>query len=362
MYQKELAALKKANRYRTREIYNKNLIDLASNDYLGLSENRKVLKKACKSLKKENYHSSKASMLVNGYHLVHQKFETYMAKINSFESAVVVGSGFLANLALIEALPRKRDILIIDEKYHASGILASKLVDTKVVFFRHNDAGHLREILQNGVFYRAIVAVEGVYSMEGDLLNKEIFDVTNRDDTLLIVDEAHSVGVVGEKLLGIFEHYGISIKKNHIKMGTLGKALGSYGAYILCCKEVENYLLNRAKSIIYATAVSPFDISLAYYGMRDIQKNIKNYKQKIQRNQNLVKKYLDIEMDSLILKIDIENSGKVMELKKRYLKKGYLIGAIRPPTVERSILRIIPRLKVKKDILKEFLKSLRGEI
>ncbi len=362
MYQKELQALKRAGRFREREIYPPSLVDLASNDYLGLSYKKRLLKKAYKKVKKYPYHASKASMLVNGYHPIHKEFEEYIKQLNNFESAIVVGSGFLANLSLIESLPRKKDILIMDEKYHASGIFASKSLDMRVLFFSHNDPSSLKEILKREKFQRAIVAVEGVYSMDGDILDREIFSVCDREDVLLIVDEAHSVGVLGDNLLGVFEYYGIEPKKNHIKMGTLGKALGSYGAYILSSKEIEEYLLNRAKPIIYATAPSPFDIALAFEGMKYIQGHKKKLLFKIKRNQKLIKDILGIDLKTLILKIPLKSNEEAMRLKKRFLEKGFLIGAIRPPTVDTPMLRIIPRLKVKKDILKEFLKELRGEI
>ncbi len=361
MYKKEIDLLKKSNRFRQREIYPKNIVDLASNDYLGLSEKRSLFMKACKRVLKYPYHSSKASLLVNGYHPIHKEFEEYISFLNGFERAIVAGSGFLANIALIESLPRRKDLLILDEKFHASGILASKLA-SNTVFFKHNDPLDLDRILKSFDFQRAIVAVEGVYSMDGDIVNREIFKVCDRKDTILIVDEAHSAGVLGDSFLGVFEHFNIKPKKNHIKMGTLGKALGSYGAYILCSKEIEDFLLNRAKTLIYATAVSPFDIALAHEGMRYIQANKKKLKKKREEHIELFRKNLDIKMDALIAIIEIGNSKKVMELKEFFLKKGFLIGAIRPPTVDRALLRIIPRLNVKKDILKEFLEILKRKI
>ncbi len=362
MYERELQALKRAGRFRERKLYPSSLTDLASNDYLGLSYKRKLLKKAYKRVKKYPYHSSKASLLVNGYHPIHKEFEEYIKSLNGFESAIVVGSGFLANLSLIESLVRRKDILIMDEKYHASGIFASKSLDAKIFFFSHNDPSSLEDILKRESFQRAIVAVEGVYSMDGDILNKEIFKVCDREDTLLIVDEAHSVGVLGERLLGVFEYYGTEPKRNHIKMGTLGKALGSYGAYILSSKEIEEYLLNRAKPIIYATAPSVFDIALALEGMKYIQKHRKKLISKIRRNQKIVKKVLGEDLETLILKVPVKSNEEVLRLREKFLKKGFLIGAIRPPTVDIPMLRIIPRLKVKKDILKKFLKELKREI
>ena len=116
------------------------MIDLASNDYLGLSTNKTLFENAYKTLLKENYHSPKASMLVNGYSKIHKKFEERLCQVNDFEAGVIVGSGFLANISMIEALTRKNDTLFIDEEYHASGILATKLLKPEqVIIFNHND-------------------------------------------------------------------------------------------------------------------------------------------------------------------------------------------------------------------------------
>ena len=346
-YSRELKAIKRANRYRKREVYHEKLKDFASNDYLGLSKDRGVLKKAYKRVKRYKFHSPKASTLVNGYHPIHKEFEEYIAKINGFEKALCVGSGFLANLSLFEALPRRGDLLLFDEEFHASGLIAEKLNDATVVKFRHNSSKDLKKKIKEYRYNhkgRVIIGVEGVYSMSGDLINPKIFDVADKYQALLVVDEAHSVGVLGKNLLGVFEYFNIKPKPNHIKMGTLGKALGSYGAYILSSNEIYQFLTNRAKAIIYATAPSIFDIALAYEGFLKIQKQKKRYKKKINKRKNRIKDILDRDIDSLILTVEVENSTVALNIKERLLQKGFLVGAIRPPTVKKPILRIIPRV------------------
>ena len=346
-YEKELKAIKRANRYRIREIYNENLKDFASNDYLGLSSKKKLFKKAYKRVKRYKFHSPKASTLVNGYHPVHKEFEEYIAKLNGFEKALCVGSGFLANLSIFEALPRRGDLLLFDEEFHASGLLAENLNEAKVVKFRHNDSSDLKKKInefrasQKG---RVIIGVEGIYSMSGDVINPEIFDIADSYQALLVVDEAHSVGVLGENLLGVFEYFDIKPKPNHIKMGTLGKALGSYGAYILSSNEIYQFLTNRAKAIIYATSPSVFDIVLALEGFLYIEKNIKKFKNRIKKRKKKIKKILGTDIESLILSVEVKDSLTALNLKEKLLQKGYLVGAIRPPTVSRAILRVIPRI------------------
>ena len=356
-YKKELEALKKVGRYREIKLYDDSLIDLSSNDYLGLSQNKLLLKKAYEKLSSHQTHSSKASLLVNGYHDIHKSFEEYISTLTGFEKTIVVGSGFLANISLFEALVRKGDALFMDEEFHSSGILTSKLVKN-IHFFRHNDQNHLKELLKTKNYKRAIVAVEGVYSMEGDILNKEIVDVCDEHEAILVIDEAHSSGVLGENLLGVFDYFDIKPKPNHVKMATLGKALGSYGAYISASKHIIDYLTNRAKPIIYSTAPSLFDIALAHEGYRYIQKNKASLSKKRDERIELANSIFKTNLKSLILKIDIGDNKEVLKLGEFAKEQGFLIGTIREPTVKSAILRVILRLGVDTKSLKSFLKNL----
>jgi len=340
-YENEIKALKKANRYRKREIFNQELKDFASNDYLGLSHKKALHTITCRQLEELSQHSPKASMLVNGYHFIHKDLEESLWRINNFEDAIVLGSGFNANIALIDTLARKGDILFMDEFYHASGILATDLKHVKVVFFKHNDMQELRQLLRSTKARRKIVAVEGIYSMEGDMVAKEVFDICDEEEAILIVDEAHSSGVIGKNLSGIFDYYDINIKPNYIKMGTLGKAYGSFGAYILASGHIIDYLINRAKPVIYATALSLYDTLLAHNSLLYIEKNSIVLKKKIKSRQKIVYDKLDFKIDSLIVPIEIGDNKKVMKIKDDMLKCGYTIGAIRQPTVKKAIIRLI---------------------
>ncbi len=353
MYQTQLEALKRAGRFRKRTIYDDSLVDLASNDYLGLASNKKQFRKAIELVEKYDTVAPKASMLVNGYHPIHREFEERLARLNGFENGLVVGSGFLANLSLIESLVRKGDRLFIDSEYHASGMMATRLLGDRVVLFDHNDMDDLKEKMELHMSHRAIIAVEGVYSMSGELCKREVFDIAESRGALLIVDEAHSSGVVGESLLGVFEHYDIPIAANHIKMGTLGKAYGSYGAYILASSQIVSFLENRAKPIIYSTAPSLFDTALALVNIEYIAKKSKKYRQKIDKRLKLISDILSIESHSLILPIAQGSNSRAIEVQRELMKMGYLVGAIRQPTVDRPILRVIPRVGVSaRDIAK----------
>ena len=358
MYKNELKALKRANQFRQRKIWDNTLIDFASNDYLGLANNKKQLKKALSVVDEYDTHAPKASMLVNGYHEIHERFEETLAKQNGFEKGLIVGSGFLANLSLIEALVRKKDMLFMDEEYHASGVMATGLLENRVVFFRHNDPEDLEKKLKLFDSGRKIIAIEGVYSMSGVVCNKEIFHLADRYDALLIVDEAHSSGVVGEKLLGIFEHHNIEPQENHIKMGTLGKAYGSYGAYILANAQIISFLENRAKPIIYSTAPSVIDTALALVNIEHVAKHSNTYYKKIQARQKIVLETTNIELNALIFAYPVKENKRALALQKKFIDKGYLVGAIRKPTVKEPILRIIPRIGASKKSLKSMLLQL----
>ena len=350
-YDKELRALKRSGRYRERHIYDPELIDLASNDYLGLAERSELTEQAYALLLKAPSYAAKASMLVNGYHPIHADFEKALCEANDFEAGVLLGSGFNANIAMIEALVRKGDELFMDEKYHASGILATKLLDGKVTYFSHNDADDLRIKIELSTAKRKLIAVEGIYSMDADLVSRDIMALADEYDALLIVDEAHSSGVIGGKLMGVFDHYDIPIKGNHIKMGTLGKAYGSFGAYILASEHIVNYLINRAKPIIYATAPSLFDVLLGHQALNYILDNAETLKQAIKDRQEIVKHCLGLSIPGLIVPVVINDNNRVMDIRDTLLKEGVLVGAIRQPTVEKAIIRLIARVSVDKGVL-----------
>ena len=360
-YSQELKALKRSGRYRTRAVVCEDLKDFASNDYLGLAHKKALHELACRSLEKLEVHSSKASLLVNGYHQVHKDFEDALCEANGFAAGIVMGSGFNANITLIESLVRKGDMLFMDELYHASGVLASQLSHVNVQFFKHNDMQALQLLLQNSNAKRKIVAVEGIYSMDGDLVKKEVFEICDTHNALLIVDEAHSSGVIGEKLMGVFDYYNISIKENYIKMGTLGKAYGSFGAFILASEHIVEYLLNRAKPIIYATSLSLYDTLLAHQSLQYIQQNVALLKKEIQKRQKIIEEELHIRVAGLIVPLVIDDNKKVIAIKNQLETFGMSVGAIRQPTVSKAIIRLIARLGESSEDLRALCQKLAKE-
>ena len=358
-YTNELKALKRSRRYRSRDVVDNSVKDFASNDYLGLSHNKELHNSTCETLSKLPLHSAKASLLVNGYHQIHKDFEEALCEANGFEDGVILGSGFNANIALIEALVRKGDILFMDELYHASGVLASRLNGMEVVFFSHNNMDDLKAKFDSYPdAKRKIVAVEGIYSMDGDLCDKEVFEICDEENAILIVDEAHSSGVVGDKLMGIFDIYNIIIKPNYIKMGTLGKAYGSFGAFILASEHIVEYLINRAKPIIYATALSLYDTLLAHNALKYMLQNSKVLKDEIRLRQQIIYEELGVKVDGLIVPIIINDNKKVIEIRDELKDLGFAVGGIREPTVPKAIIRLIARLGQSSDELRELCRNL----
>ncbi len=358
-YENELKALKKSGRYRSREVVDNSILDFASNDYLGLSHNKELHNATCQTLSKLPVHSSKASLLVNGYHQIHRDFEEALCEANGFEDGVVLGSGFNANIALIESLVRKGDELFMDELYHASGVLASNINGINVKFFKHNDMNELKRMLSDSDAKRKIVAVEGIYSMDGDLVDEQVFSICDEADAMLIVDEAHSSGVVGEKLMGVFDLYDVEIKQNYIKMGTLGKAYGSFGAFILASSHIVEYLINRAKPIIYATSLSLYDTLLAHNALNFILSDIDAIKKEIAIRKKIIYEELDIKVDGLIVPILIDDNVKVIDIKNSLYKQGYAVGGIRQPTVPKAIMRLIARLGQSENELRKLCKAIK---
>lgn len=346
-YKSELNALKRSGRYRERHIRDLSLADAASNDYLGLAENRELHQKACETLLHYSDHAPKASMLVNGYHPIHAAFEEALCKANGFESGIIMGSGFNANVGLIEALVRKGDLLLMDEEYHASGVAGARMCEGEVVFFPHNDVEAFESELLRAQGKRVIVAVEGIYSMGGDLVPKAIIELSIEHQAILILDEAHSSGVIGEHLMGILDYYDVPPTPLIIKMGTLGKAYGSFGAYVLSSRHISEYLINRAKNVIYATAPSLYDTALAHHALEYIQSHTETLREQIAVRQRIVKEILGIECKGLIVPIEIGDNREVMRLQE-ILKNEMLthVGAIRQPTVKKAILRLIARLEI----------------
>ncbi len=349
-FQKSLDALEKKGRLRSKRFLQKNVIDFASNDYLGFKKDVKSFEKAVNAVKKEGVFAPSASQLVYGYQNSHKKLENTLKKLYGFEDALIVGSGFLANTALVSAIAGHNDLILMDEEYHASGIASLTLSKGRHELFAHNDAMELEEKLKSAKADRVFIFVESVYSMIGDILPLDIIEIAGRYGAYLVIDEAHGHGVIGSHLGGIYDYYGISPESRHIKMGTLSKAIGSYGAYILATKEIISFLVNRAKPVIYSTALSPIDAELANERIKKIAKNSEPLRKKLDQRLSICSEILGKKFLTPIIMIETKNAAKIHS---ELTQKGIITGFIRPPTVKTPSIRLIARLGEKeKDLVK----------
>lgn len=343
-YSKELEIMQKKGILREKKLRSPSLLDYASNDYLGLSTHKALLNQTIKILKSYPYHSPIASMAINGYHQIHFEFEEFLKSYFGFPSATLFGSGFLANIALFETLVRKGDVIFIDELYHASGQLPARLLENQAIFFSHNNPQDLREkIAKTPVKGRTIIAIEGIYSMDGDISDIAFSEIAKEFGALLIVDEAHSSGVLGENLKGYFDYHNLPLQDHYIKMGTLSKAYGSYGAFVLAQKNIIDFLFTKAKTSIYTTAPSLFDIALAHCNLNYVKEHTQTIKQKLLAQREAFSSLVSTSSQLAIL--PFESQERMLEVAKILEQEGFLVGSIRKPTTQTPRLRISLNIK-----------------
>lgn len=342
-YDNATRALKKASLWRARSVASHTLLDFASNDYLGLRRNKKQAQRAFAKLCSAGVFAPGASMLVNGYHALHHECEELLCAANGFERGAILGSGFLANIALLESLVRTRDVLFIDSHYHASGQLATRLLGERVRVFAHNRPDSLRELLLREPRTKDsqwMIAIESVYSMSGEIAPRAFAELATEHDALLLVDEAHGSGTIGKNLLGYFDYHNLPIAPNYIKMGTFSKAYGSYGAYILAHSDIIDFLTNRAKPLIYSTALSLFDTALAFVNFCYILRHSTRLVRQLQKRQEIWSAALGRTLRTSIVSIPLASSAEALAAQRLLAKEGFCVAAIRPPTVSEPMLRI----------------------
>lgn len=231
-------------------------VDFCSNDYLGLACNPSLHRQIRQNLDQQRAALSgpTGSRLISGDGELVAESEQYIAAQHRVDSALLLPSGYMANLALFSALPERKDTVILDEYMHRSAIDGVQLSGARRWKFRHNDMGHLEELLKRNKG-RSWIGVESLYSMDGDVAPlKDLLWLSERYQAGLIVDEAHAVGVFG---LGFVKHFGLQ-KRVFATLVTYGKAMGQSGAAILGSDHLIQWLINRASPVMYSTAVSPY--------------------------------------------------------------------------------------------------------
>ena len=330
--------IRKNNSFVTRN--KKKLISFSCNDYLGLSQNSEVIEAGIKAIKKYGAGSG-ASRLVSGNNFLYEKLEQLLASFKNGEAACVFGSGYLTNTGVIPALTTNKDLLIFDELSHSSTNIGIKLSRSKAIKFKHNDMNHVEELLKQHrkKYISCFLLSEGVFSMDGNRGKiKELAYLANKYDASIILDDAHGFGVLGE---GRGSQYELNpIPEILIQIGTLSKAIGSYGGFVVAPKAIIELLQNKARSLIYTTALPPSILASAIKSL-EIIKRKKTLVNKPLDNAKLFCKLAGLpEPESSIITIILKSENKAIEASELLEKYGYYISAIRPPTVPVNTSRL----------------------
>ncbi len=323
----------------------KSLLLMCSNDYLGLSRHPALREAACTAARQWGVGSG-ASRLVSGTSSVHQELEFRIARFKCTEAAILFNSGYAANTGIIPALAGDDDSILSDSLNHASIIDGCRLSSASVLVYRHKDMNHLEELLKRcSASRRKLIITDGVFSMDGDIAPlRDIVSLSDKYDAMLMVDDAHATGVLGETGRGTTEHFGLE-GRVHIQMGTLGKALGSFGAYAAGSKSLIEYLLNRSRSYCYSTSL-PAVICAASIAAINIVENDPGMREHLWKNQN---RFIDglreigispASSESPIVPIIVGKSERVLKASARLFDHGIYATAIRPPTVMEDTARI----------------------
>lgn len=331
------------------------LVNFASNDYLGLASDPRLAKAAIAAIN-EYGTSSTGSRLLSGQRELHSQLEGAIARFKQTEDALVFSSGYLANIGTITALVDHRDLILSDQYNHSSLRNGATMSGATVVEYAHCDMADLREQLENNRDRgrRCLIITDSVFSMDGDLCPLPgILDLADEFDCMVLVDEAHGTGVLGETGAGCVEHFGCT-NRPLIQMGTLSKSLGSLGGYVAASAQVIDWLRNRAPSWIYTTALTPADTAAALMGLKIVQAEPERRMQlwqNVEQFQTGLDKLFSkgmicsldapqrIPSESAIVGLRVKDAETVLKIGSRLKDHGIFAAAVRPPTVPTSRLR-----------------------
>lgn len=307
----------------------KKLISFSCNDYLGLSHNEQVKTAAIVAIEKYGVGSG-ASRFVTGNTPLYQQLESKLAQVKETEAAIVFGSGYLANIGVIPALVGKGDLIIADRLIHACMLDGAKLSGAKLIRFTHNSVEKCKELLeqQRSSFKNCLILTEHVFSMEGDIAPiAELYNLANKYNALLMTDDAHGFGVLPHE-------------KAHLQMGTLSKAVGCYGGYVCASKNIVEYLKNKSRSLIYSTALPPSVLASALASLCIIEENMDKSCKAIQNAQYFSERLQLPNAQSTIVPLILGDEDKALNASKILEEEGFLVSAIRPPTVPKNTARL----------------------
>ena len=348
---RKLISFKKDGKYIFEE--NKKYLNLSSNDYLGIAENKDVLDKffqiADFSL------GATSSRLLTGSSYVFAKLECVLAALLRKDKALIFNSGYHANTGILSALASKNDVIFSDKLNHASIIDGIKLSEAKMFRYKHLDYNHLETLLKEhrDEYDTAIIVSESLFSMDGDIadLNK-LVELKKKYNAILLVDEAHAFGVFGEKALGLAEEQGV-LKDIDLFIATFGKAVGSVGAFCAGHDVLINYLINKCRSLIFSTALPDINVAFSYCMITEIIPNLKKERKELlvtaQKLREKLQAYgLTTTGSSQIVPVILGSNETAVKVSKELIKNGYYLLPIRHPTVAKGSSRV--RISLRADI------------
>jgi 8-amino-7-oxononanoate synthase len=318
------------------------LIDFASNDYLGFSNSNTIFANTHQYLLEHNLMQNGAtgSRLLSGNHLVYIAAEDYIALFHQAPAALIFNSGYDANVGFFSAVPQKGDLIVYDELCHASIRDGIQLSNAKSYKFQHNDFEDLERLLIRHSDSTIYIVTESVFSMDGDTPNmEELVQLAEKYKAYVVVDEAHALGVLGEKGEGLVQSLNLH-ETVFARIMTFGKGLGCHGAAILGGEDLKSYLVNFARSFIYTTGLSPHSVATiltAYQHLETEQQTINTLRENIihfnQEKNRLCLKPLFVRSKSAIQSAIIPGNERVKSIASQLQEKGFDVKAILSPTV-----------------------------
>ncbi len=325
-------------------INGKEVVVLCSNDYLGLA-NHPVVKEAAARAIGDHGTGAGASRLVAGTMELHIELEDRLRVFKNTEAALLFNSGWHANTGCIPALASRGDDIFCDKLSHASIIDGCILSRANLKRYPHGDMNALEGLLKRSRASRKLVITDGVFSMDGDIAPlDDILGLAERYGATLLLDDAHATGVLGRNGRGTLEHIGID-NPSVIQLGTLGKAFGSYGAFVAGSRRLIEFVMNTARSFIYSTALPPA-VCAASIKAIDIVEGEPERRERLLRNASLVRDGLKKRgLDTLcsttqIIPLVVGDAARTMEATRRLLDRGVFVQGIRPPTVPQGTSRL----------------------
>jgi len=320
---------------------------LCSNNYLGLADHPLLIEESLRATEQYGT-SSSASRLVSGTMELHEQLESEVAVFKQTEAALAFNSGYAANTGIIPALVGRGDVIFSDRLNHASIIDGALLSGARLVRYPHNDMSTLSSLLEKSRGSgRCLIVTDGVFSMDGDLAPlKELALLKAHHDALLMVDDAHGCGVLGEKGRGSAELLGV-LSDIDIHVGTFGKALGSFGAYAALSMELRELLINRARSFIFSTSLPPAVLAASRAALQLVRTDQgADLRSRLSFNTGLFRKLLQKAGFSIgngttqIVPIMTGTAETTMQFSAQLLEEGLFVQGIRPPTVPAGACRL----------------------